>query len=182
LDATHLISSPYPDFENQLRLADLDTPSQLLAFALTALEPTRPDYATAPCLDSFNWSEVFALLRTLCKRFEYQWDERRFYVVIFRSKLLVGIDRERLGLLDQKSHQEACASGGLLKYWFGSTDSELRNLATCLWRNHEDAVAGGGGPWHEQARMAARTMYEYIEFGVHQMVVGDGAESWHMED
>ena len=172
---------------------------QLFAFALTALKPMRPDYATAPYLDSFDWPEVFALLRTLCKRVGYQWDERRFYVVIFRSKLHAGIDRERLGLLDQMSHQEACASGGLLKYWFGSTDGELRNLATCercprfnlypgltcdtgLWRHHEDAVAGGGGPWHKQARMAARTMYEYIDFGVHHMVVGAGAESWHIED
>ncbi|KAK4618143.1 UPF0643 protein [Fulvia fulva] len=182
LNATHLISSPYPDFENQLRLADVDIPYQLFAFALTALKQIRPDYATAPYLESFNWSEVFALLRTLCKQAGYQWEGRQFYVVIFRSKLQVGIDRERLGLLDQMSHQEACASGGLLKYWFGSTDGERRNLATCLWRNHEDAVAGGGGPWHKQARMAARTMYEYIDFGVHQMVVGAGAESWHMED
>ena len=131
LDATHLISSPYPDFENQLRLADLDTPYRLFAFALTALKPIRPDYATAPYLELFNWPEVFALLRSLCKKTGYQWEQRQFYVVIFRSKLQAGIDREKLGLLDQMSHQEACASGGLLKYWFGSTDGERRNLATC---------------------------------------------------
>lgn len=51
-----------------------------------------------------------------------------------------------------------------------------------LWRNHEDAVAGGGGPWHDQARMAARTMYEYIDFGAHDLVVDAGAGSWRMED
>lgn len=28
-----------------------------------------------------------------------------------------------------------------------------------LWRNHDDAVAGGAGPWHKQARAAARVMY-----------------------
>ncbi|KAF1821454.1 uncharacterized protein K489DRAFT_298797, partial [Dissoconium aciculare CBS 342.82] len=154
-----LISSPYPDLENQLHLPDLDLPYRLFAFALTALHSTREDYATAPYLESFNWSQVFSLLQALCHRTDHTWRRTEFYVVIFRSKLKAIIDRERLGLLDQKSHEEACASGGLLKYWFGSPNAERRNLATCLWRNHEDAVAGGGGPWHKQARMAAREMY-----------------------
>lgn len=177
LDATHLISSPYPDFENQLRLDGLDLPYRLFAFALSALKPIREDYATAPYMESFNWPEVFALLRNLCRKAGLEWQQREFYVVIFRSKLQENIDRARLGLLDQKSHQEACASGGLLKYWFGSPDEESRNLATCewklpdrnsstkwltsylgLWRNHDDAVAGGSGPWHKQARGAARVM------------------------
>lgn len=131
LDATHLISSPYIDFENQLDLQDVDVPHRLFAFALTSLKPVREDYATAPYLESFNWSEVFSLLRELCQQTRYQWRKTEFYVVIFRSTLLPDIDRERIGLLDQKSHQEACASGGLLKYWFGSCDSERRNLATC---------------------------------------------------
>ena len=132
LNATHLISSPYPDLANQLRLTDLSTPNQLFARALTILRPTRPDYATAPYLESFNWNEVFNLLRSLSEQADHHWSgETSFYVVIFRSKLQAGIDRERLGLLDQKSHEEACASGGLLKYWFGETDGERRNLATC---------------------------------------------------
>lgn len=179
--ATHLISSPYPDLANQLRLSDLSTPNQFFARALTILRPTRPDYATAPYLESFNWNEVFNLLRSLSGHADHHWTgETTFYVVIFRSKLQAGIDRERLGLLDQKSHEEACASGGLLKYWFGETDGERRNLATCeffiiqhlvegtadevvvgLWRSHEDAVAGGSGPWHKQARAAAREMYVF---------------------
>ncbi|KAM3424349.1 UPF0643 protein PB2B2.08 [Cercospora zeina] len=158
LNANHLISSPYDDLANQLTLKDLETPYRLFALALTALKPIRDDYATASYLESFNWSEVFALLRELCKQTGFEWKELDFYTVIFRSTLLPRIDRERLGLLDQMSHQEACASGGLLKYWFGSCDGELRNLATCLWRSREDAAAGGGGPWHAQARAAARTM------------------------
>lgn len=158
LKATRLISSPYPELANQLRLEDLETPFRLFAFALTVLRPIREDYATAPYLGSFNWTEVFAVLRSLCKQTGFQWKETGVYVVIFRSKLLAGTDRERLGLLDQKSHEEACASGGLLKYWFGSTDNERRNLATCLWRHREDASLGGGGPWHKQARESARVM------------------------
>ncbi|KAK4494666.1 hypothetical protein PRZ48_014022 [Zasmidium cellare] len=181
LNATHLISSPYPDFENQLQLDHLDLPNQLLAFALTALKPIRDDYATAPYLESFNWSEVFALLRTLSKQVGYEWKKQDFYVVIFRSKLQANIDRDRLGLLDQMSHQEACASGGLLKYWFGSPDVERQNLATCLWRNHSDAVAGGGGPWHKQARAAARVMYDRITFHTHKLTIEDGADEWQLE-
>lgn len=148
LNATHLISSPYPDLANQLHLEHLEKPFQLFAFALTTLRPIRKDYATAPYLESFNWPEVFALLRFLCKQSGFQWNELGVYVVIFRSRLLKEADRGRLGILDQKSHEEACASGGLLKYWFGSIDEERRNLATCLWRHREDASLGGGGPWH----------------------------------
>jgi hypothetical protein len=33
--------------------------------------------------------------------------------------------------LDAFSHQEAMASGGLLKYWYGVKDQSRRNLATC---------------------------------------------------
>jgi hypothetical protein len=131
LNALKLISSPYPDIENQLDLPTLPEPSRLFALALTSLSPTRPDYATAPYLESFNWPHVFALLRALTQKAGVQWRRTEFYVVIFRSKLNEVIDREKLGLLDQMSHQEACASGGLLKYWFGSPNGERRNLATC---------------------------------------------------
>ncbi|CAK4034891.1 Hypothetical predicted protein [Lecanosticta acicola] len=182
LNATHLISSPYPDLANQLRLSDLSTEHQLFAHALTALKPIRSDYATAPYLESFNWPEVFSLLRTLCEQAGHHWSETQFYVVIFRSKLQSTIDRDRLGLLDQKSHEEACASGGLLKYWFGTPDEERKNLATCLWRNHEDAVQGGGGNWHKQAREAAAVMYDFINFHAHTLTVSEGAESWTLEE
>jgi hypothetical protein len=133
INATHLISSPYPDLENQLHLPSLPPPSQLFALALTALSPTRPDYATAPYTEIFNWSLVFSLLRALSQKENLQWPRTEFYVVIFRSKLNEVIDRERLGLLDQMSHQEACQSGGLLKYWFGTPDGGRRNLATCTF-------------------------------------------------
>lgn len=133
LTATHLTSSPYPDAANQLHLPSLPLPSQLFALALTALSPSRPDYATAPYTESFNWPSVFSLLRALSQKQNITWPRTEFYVVIFRSKLKEVIDRERLGLLDQMSHQEACASGGLLKYWFGAPDGGRRNLATCAW-------------------------------------------------
>lgn len=131
INASKLISSPYPDLVNQLTFPDLSLPVRLFAIALSSLTSTRDDYATAPYLDSFNWDFVFALLRTLCILTNTHWQTQDFYVVTFHSKLHRNIDRARLGLLDQKSHEEACASGGLLKYWFGSCDGEMRNLATC---------------------------------------------------
>jgi hypothetical protein len=135
LHATNLISSPYEDPANQLQLHDLTQPVRLLAFALTTLKPVRKDYATSPYLESFNWPAVFATLRKLCQQVGLQWQRQEIYLVIFRSKLQRNADRKRLGELDQKSHEEACASGGLLKYWFGSCDDDVeggrRNLATC---------------------------------------------------
>ena len=131
LKKTYLISSPYSDPANQLDLRDLDTPFRFLALALTAMRPVRDDYATAPYLESFNWSEVITLLRSICQHAGFEWHEQAFYVVVFRSQLSAKADRNRLGELDQHSHQEACQSGGLLKYWFGSPDAEGNNLATC---------------------------------------------------
>jgi hypothetical protein len=131
LNATRIKSSPYSDPLNFLNLTELDQPLRLFALALTKLQNTRPDYATAPYMSSFDWDEVFSILRGLCEQTGTQWQRTDFYVVIFRSKLRVEADRARLGELDQMSHQEACASGGLLTYWFGSPDGERRNLATC---------------------------------------------------
>ena len=131
LNASHIQSSPYADSLNHLNLQELDQPLRLFALALTQLQSTRPDYATAPYMASFNWQKVFEILRELCADTGIQWKRQDFYVVIFRSKLRAEADRTKLGELDQMSHQEACASGGLLHYWFGSPDAERRNLATC---------------------------------------------------
>jgi len=131
LEATHLKSSPYDDPLNFLNFSELATQERLFATALTSLQSTRSDYATASYLDSFNWSTVFTLLRDLCTLSGIGWQQQEFYLVIFRSKLQSDADRNKLGELDQKSHQEACESGGLLTYWFGTPDAEMRNLATC---------------------------------------------------
>jgi hypothetical protein len=71
------------------------------------------------------------VLKRLVTAERLEWKKQDFYVVIFRSKLKENINRDRLGELDDHSHEEATASGGLLKYWFGSTNEERRNLATC---------------------------------------------------
>lgn len=126
-----LIASPYNDPGNLLDLKRLETPYQLLAKALTILKPIRDDYAVAPYIESFNWQAVVDFLRDLSIAEGYQWKKQRFYVVTFRSTLKPVIDNQRLHDLDYHSHQEAMASGGLLKYWFGDKSEKHQNLATC---------------------------------------------------
>jgi hypothetical protein len=127
-----LIASPYTTPTHLLPLDTLDQPTQLLARALTILAPTRDDYATAPYAASFNWPAVFARLQDLCTAHGCPWrGAREFCAVVFRSRLRAGADGEWLHVLDERSHEEACASGGLLKYWFGVADWRGDNLATC---------------------------------------------------
>ncbi|KAF2764342.1 hypothetical protein EJ03DRAFT_32472 [Teratosphaeria nubilosa] len=177
-----LINSPYTSPQHALDLTTLPDTARLFALALTTLAPIREDYATAPYLDSLNWSEVFRSLRTLIKEAGIEWRDQEFYVVIFRSTLKDGADRDWLGKLDEESHREACQSGGLLKYWFGECDESRRNLATCVWRDREDARAGGQGPWHARARSSAGELYEQINFFAHRFFVGNGAERWWMQE
>lgn len=131
INAKHIVSSPYQNLTNQLNLQSLGKPHRLFALALMVLSPIRADFRSAPYMSIFNWPDLFHLLRALCMQNGVKWRRQEFYVVIFRSKLRQGIDRDRLGELDQRSHEEACASGGLLKYWFGVSDEDHRNLATC---------------------------------------------------
>jgi hypothetical protein len=122
---------PYNNPGHYLDLTTLSTPSLLLAKALTALQPTTPDYATAPYAEALNFGRVLDLLQSLAHSVGFEWKETHFYVVVFRSQLNAGVDQDWLYKLDYESHREACESGGLLKYWFGKADGERRNLATC---------------------------------------------------
>jgi hypothetical protein len=131
LKTTLLRASPYAGPEHLLHLDNLETQDRLMALALSCLSPARPDYAIADYQQAFDWAQVIALLATLAEELRITWKKQSFYVVEFRSKLKENIDNDRLYLLDKQSHMEATTSGGLLKYWYGSPDSERYNLATC---------------------------------------------------
>ncbi|KAF2466076.1 uncharacterized protein BDR25DRAFT_189481, partial [Lindgomyces ingoldianus] len=180
--SSNLVSSPYNITSHYLSLKTLTTPNLIFAKALTALKPVRSDYATAPYLQSLNFSTVLELVRTFAKDEGIEWKEQSFYVVIFRSKLREGVDAELLYQLDCESHREACESGGLLKYWFGRVDGERRNLATCFWSSREDARKGGLGPWHKKARAAGRELYDSIIFSTHRFTIQDGVEGFKFEN
>ncbi|TQB68676.1 hypothetical protein MPDQ_002939 [Monascus purpureus] len=177
-----LIVSPYDDLRHILDLTTLDTPNRLFAKALAIFKPIRDDYATASYTESFNWQDIFEFLKELSDAEQYLWSKQHFFVVVFRSILLPDADSERLHELDVHSHREATASGGLLKYWFGTKNSNRENLATCLWRGRTDARLGGTGPWHQKARAAAPVMYEKIVFKALKLVVDDGVKSWSFSD
>ncbi|KIW92384.1 uncharacterized protein Z519_07368 [Cladophialophora bantiana CBS 173.52] len=178
-DSARLLTvSPYLEPEHLLDLNTLDTPSRLLALASTQLEPASGKYATVPYEDAFDWSSLMATLKSLAAKEAYRWTRQEFYAVEFRSKLRRNIDVDLLFKLDKESHIEATQSGGLLKYWYGVPDMDRRNLATCFWRNKEDAVKGGRGPWHKQARAAISNMYEEIDVKGLRFTIEDDVGSW----
>ncbi|KAJ5951116.1 uncharacterized protein N7479_009529 [Penicillium vulpinum] len=179
---TRLIASPYNSVPHLLDISTLERQDRLFALALAYLKPIRDDYATAEYTESLNWTEVFDLLRAFSQAEDHAWTSQSYYVVIFRSTLLPDIDSVRLYDLDAHSHQEAIASGGLLKYWFGAKNEKHQNLATCVWRNRNDARLGGRGPWHAQARAAATIMYEQIKFTTLKLDIEDGVQSWKLSD
>jgi hypothetical protein len=118
LDPTrHLVVSPYTDAAHLLDLTTLDQENQLLTRALSHLTCLRPDYATSPYLETFNWGEVIDVLRSLSKESGHRWKETSFYIVAFRSQIppATVLRYDELGALDKASHAEAMASGGLLK-------------------------------------------------------------------
>ncbi|RMZ83163.1 hypothetical protein DV738_g1152, partial [Chaetothyriales sp. CBS 135597] len=170
-----LIVSPYNSSLHLLDLERYDHATRLLAKALTILKPIRDGYATEPFLESFNFGEVFSLLRKLVRIEGHCWQQQEFYVVTFRSQLKPNADSNRLFDLDSYSHAEAMASGGLLKYWYGVKDENLKNLATCFWRSRKDAYEGGKGPWHAQARAAAGIWYQSIVFKTFTLTIEDDA-------
>lgn len=126
-----LIVSPYTSAPHLLDLKEYDQATQLFARALTIFKPMRDDYATADYVKSFNFEKTISFLRQLTQATSHPWRRREFYVVSFRSRLKPDADSTRLFDLDAFSHQEAMASGGLLKYWYGVKDASLQNLATC---------------------------------------------------
>lgn len=129
---SHLVVSPYTSLPHLLDLRPLEESQRLIAKALTILESSRDDYATAPYHQSFNWDSVIDRLKSLLELSKYQWKRQHFYIVVFRSQVPPTTNRTHLGALDQNSHAEATKSGGLLKYWFGVPDENGRNLATCM--------------------------------------------------
>ncbi|KAI1639269.1 hypothetical protein F4809DRAFT_157554 [Biscogniauxia mediterranea] len=177
-----LVVSPYTEKAHLLDLRTLDRENALLAQALVHMKCLRDDYATAPYTDTFNWSEMMKELGRLAKQSGHRWRETSFYIVAFRSQIPPTTAYEDLGALDKAAHAEATASGGFLKYWFGSPDKDGRNLATCLWRSQEDAKKGGVGPGHRRAAAAARDLYSHWKIDRHKLIIRDDVQSWEITD
>ncbi|GAO18504.1 uncharacterized protein UV8b_06614 [Ustilaginoidea virens] len=181
-ESRFIIQSPYVDREHLLDLETLDNENALLSQALSRLRAVRQDYALAPYVESFNWQEVLDELKRLAQRSGQDFKETSFYIVAFRSRIKPSTDYSHLGELDKAAHAEAVASGGFLKYWFGSPDSELQNLATCIWRSRQDALLGGKGPAHRKAAGATRSLYASWKIDQHRLTVRHNVETWEITD
>jgi len=173
-----IVVSPYVEAPHLLDLRTLDMANQLLAKGLVKLRCLRRDYATAPYIEIFNWSEVVESVRALATCSEFAWKEQSFYVVVFRSRIPPTTLHDDLSVLDKAAHAEATKSGGFLRYWFGSPNAEGRNLATCVWRNQADARIGSIGEAHRRAAGAARILYTEWHIERLRLVVKDGARDW----
>ncbi|RMJ10386.1 hypothetical protein BHE90_016807 [Fusarium euwallaceae] len=180
LNSRFLIQSPYTEKEHLLDLDTLNHENELLSRALSRFRVLRDDYATAPYVDSFNWPEVLDEVKRLAAESGKGFKETSFYIVAFRSRIKKTTEYADLGRLDKAAHAEAVASGGFLKYWFGEPDSELANLATCIWRTREDAKKGGTGPAHRKAAGATRAMYAFWRIDQHRLIIRDNVESWEI--
>ncbi|RYP72998.1 hypothetical protein DL771_003866 [Monosporascus sp. 5C6A] len=177
-----LVASPYTEQEHLLDLDSLDAENVLLAEALALMKNVRLDYATASYIESFNWDEIMEELARLALQRVHRWRETSFFIVAFRSKIPPTTAYEDLGVLDKAAHAEATASGGFLKYWFGSPDNEGRNLATCVWRSLKDAKAGNVGPAHRRAAGATREMYTHWKIDRYRLTIRDELRSWELVD
>jgi hypothetical protein len=116
---------------------------------LDDLRPIREDYAVAPILESFNWSECLASV-----------EHADWYLVAFRSVRNGNADDRLLYELDARAHEEAISHTGLVHYFGGELDAERRCLSFCVWEDRERAAAAAALPKHGDAIGAATTMYD----------------------
>ncbi|CAK7204607.1 hypothetical protein SEUCBS139899_007365 [Sporothrix eucalyptigena] len=174
----YIIASPYPD--HLLDLETLEPQTQLLARALAVFDKTRDDYATAPYVESFNFSTVIEELKRLQAKERTPWGRRDYFVVAFRSQIPPTTDYGDLSSLDKAAHREATDSGGLLRYWFHMPDANGRNLATCLWRTPADAHKAGHGAQHRKASGSVRSLYKEWRIERYRLVIEHDIQSWEV--
>jgi hypothetical protein len=50
-----------------------------------------------------------------------------------------------------------------------------------FWRSKQDAIVGGQGPWHKQARAVIAVMYEEIDVKGLRLTIEEDIEGWSFE-
>jgi len=131
--------------------------------ACQQLSPIHPDHATLPIEEGFNWSSWLG-----DAHFE------QLYLVVFRSVLQAGADRELLREHDERAHTEALEAGGLLYYFRGVMNERRECLSFCLWESREQARRASGGPLHRAATGIAAEMYESFSLERYDLVKDGG--------
>jgi hypothetical protein len=130
-------------------VAPRPTEIELLHRACRRISPVCADYAARPIRDGFSWSSSLAGCA-----FE------RLYLVVFRSVRRPEADLELLREHDERAHEEALESGGLLRYFKGEANERGECLSFCLWEKREQAVAAAGAASHRSAAAILVRMYE----------------------
>src|SRR5215210_5314029 len=117
--------------------------------ACQQISPRHNDYATLPIEDSFDWSPL-----SLC-------DFEQLYLVVFRSLRRQEADPTLLREHDDRAHEEALASGGLLRYFKGHANERDECLSFCLWETGEQARKAAASASHRSAASITAQTYLY---------------------
>ena len=122
---------------------------EFLRRACQQISPIYSDYATRPIQDGFSWSSALAGCA-----FE------RLYLVVFRSVRRPSADLDLLREHDDRAHEKALQSGGLLRYFKGEANEQRECLSFCLWETREQAIEAAGAASHRSAAEISVRMYE----------------------
>src|SRR5918994_3171857 len=117
--------------------------------ACQRISPIHPEYAARPIQDGFSWSSSLA---------GCPFD--RLYLVVFRSVRRPDADLDLLREHDDRAHEKALESGGLLRYFKGEADERRDCLSFCLWETREQAIEASGAAAHQSAAEISVRMYE----------------------
>jgi hypothetical protein len=135
---------------------NLDHPSGLHE-SCRRLTPIRPDYATVPISEGFDWSSLAGVLFS------------PLYLVVFRSVRREEADLDLLRKYDDRAYADALRRGGLLRYFKGEMNERRECLSFCLWESREQAVGASGGARHREAADITAQMYESYELGRYEL-------------
>src|SRR5919106_522024 len=114
--------------------------------ACQQISPIHPDYAMRPIQDGFSWSSSL----TGCA-----FD--RLYLVVFRSVRRRTADLDLLREHDDRAHEKALESGGLLRYFKGEANERGERLSFWLGETRRKAIDVTSPP----VSWAPNALYQY---------------------
>jgi len=115
------------------------------------LAPVSDRYAYLPVAEAFTWRAC-----------EPDVGPGEWYMVVFRSSRLPGVDEAQLSAYDDWAHAEAMDAPGFVHYFKGPTTDGGRCMSFCLWDSRAEARSAASRPAH--ARAVALTHQAYAEY------------------
>lgn len=127
--------------------------------------PIHQNYAMLRIQSGFDWSALAGC----------EFDE--LYLVVFRSVRRQKADLDLLCAYDDRAHEEAIKSGGLLRYFKGDANDGGECLSFCLWEDRESARRASGGKLHQEAARITAEMYESYQLERYELTCGEEAQA-----